>query len=598
MSMLEAAMRYAQMGLSVIPLHGKVPYFENWPDIATHNPEQIQRWWEQEPRANIGIATGRTSNVFVVDIDPRNGGEESADTLFSRHGRFPDTWTDITGSGGTHYYFRYPAFPVGNKTGIMPGVDIRGDGGQVVAPPSIHPETGKRYMWDGLREPWEEPVAEAPLWLLNLLAPPPQHEKFCLNGWQIPKGVQHHTLVSLAGAMRKMGLSDDEIFPSLMYVNQKRCQEPGPEKNVRAIAHSMMRYQPHDKGLQRQAATLWRLSREAEEALAKKQQAMTDRQKAMSPIDGLSLLTMDFGSVREVIDEVLYNGVTILAGPPKSGKSWLTLGMAIAVSTGGKFISKLNITSPGKVSYFALEETKRRTGTRLKVLKGDDEEAALQNIEFLYALSPMDKGGIQELDAYMETARPTLVIIDTLMAFVTGDRSTRRDIFRDDYREIQSLQVLAGKHDCSIVVVHHTNKAGGHGIQAVAGTHGVTAAADGIWTMQRQPERKALLEMTGREIEDKAFLMQLDIRDGIGWYALEEGDAVVLSQERHEIFSLLMDEGPLTPAQIATELGKNRGAIRMLLKRMRDAHILAPTGGRYKAVTGSEGDDEETGYSQ
>jgi len=147
---LEAALAYADLGLSVIPVRGKKPYFDNWPEAATADRETIRRWWIQNPHDNIGIATGSKGGVFVLDVDIKSGGRETYETLRTRHG-FPETWQSITGSGGSHLYFRYPNFPVANAAGIYPGIDIRGDGGQVVAPPSVHrirsaPTSGTGWM--------------------------------------------------------------------------------------------------------------------------------------------------------------------------------------------------------------------------------------------------------------------------------------------------------------------------------------------------------------------------------------------------------------------------------------------------------------------
>jgi hypothetical protein len=581
-SVLEAAIAYSTMGLCVIPLHGKKPYWENWPEVATTNKDQIRKWWTQEPRANVGIATGRKSNVFVVDIDPKNGGQDSAETWFSQHGRFPDTWKDITGSGGSHYYFRYPSFPVGNKVGLLPGIDIRGDGGQVVAPPSVHPDTKKIYVWDGLTDPWDdlEGLAEAPAWLLELLHPQERERgKVVSVPMQIPKGVQHQTLVSLAGNLRRLGLTACEMTPTLLEVNRNRCQEPGAEQNIRKIAESMMRYQPAERNLYSTAVQLWRLTRHAE----KEQQEVVER---MRPVDAWELIHKEIEPIKEIVEGLLHNGATILAGPPKAGKSWMTLGLAIGVACGGRFLSSKKVIRPGRVSYFALEETERRTAGRLKMLL-EHEDIALQNIEFLYSLKPMGAGGLAELDQYIGQANPTLVIIDTLMAFVTGESSSRRDVFRQDYQELKAIQELAGKHDTAILVVHHTNKIGGSGLQAVAGTHGVTAAVDSIWTVQRQPQRRAILKVEGREVEEQNMLIELELKQPIGWFVVEEGEAAESSRERQEIMFLLResDDG-MGPKELCAQIrGKSEAAVKMLLRRMMAEGLIIKNGrGKYTVV--------------
>lgn len=567
-TVLDAAIRYAAMGLSVIPLHGKKPYFEDWPNQATTNEPIIRKWWSQDPQANVGIATGRKSSLFVLDVDPKHGGQESLDALFAKHGRFESTWTATTGSGGTHYFFRYPAMEVGTKAGILPGLDIRGNGGQVVAAPSVHPDTNRRYLWDGLREPWDDPkgLAEAPPWLLEILAPRPKTSPISVP-LRIPHGVQHKTLVSLAGWMRRMGLSPDEIYPTLMKVNERRCEEPGPAENIRQIADSMVRYQPGDKNLFYVANEMWHLYADHNKQIAQ-------LKAGLLPIDGLSLLRSDMPPVREIIDGILYNGLTILAGPPKAGKSYLTLCMAISVASGGKFLGNKRISAPGRVSYFALEESKRRTASRLRQLTPDEGVEFAQNIEFLYAIKSLNSGGLADLDAYLGQSKPTLLILDTLMAFVTGDRNSRSDVFRRDYQELKSIQELAIKHETAIVVVHHTNKLGGDGVGAVAGTHGVTAAADCIWTMQRQPQRRAVLQVTGREVEDQALLLELELREPVGWFLVEQGEDVALSGERQIILDVLRDGTSKTPKQLASEIGKNPVNTRWLLRKMIEAGQL------------------------
>lgn len=572
----ESALMYAHLGLSVIPLHGKRPYFDNWYEVASKDDATIERWWTQNPTDNIGIATGTKSQVFVVDVDPRNGGEESIELLFNRHGKFPRTWEAVTGSGGRHYYFRMPNFAVGNVVGYHPGLDIKGTGGQVVCPPSIHPDTHKPYEWDGLNEITEEPLSEAPDWLLDSLrekGPKQQHVAIPLR---IPKGVQHHTLVSLAGRLRMMGMDETEIYCLLSKVNERRCEVPGPDKNIAAIAKSMSRYQPHERNLYSEANKLWRMTRHVET------QAEAERAE-MRPVDAMELMRKPIAAPKMIIGDLLHNGLTIVAGRPKSGKSWLSLQLALSVSSGGIFIGALPVDTPGRVGYFALEESESRTASRLHRLVAIPD-ISLQNIEFLYSIKPLMNGGLQQLEAYIAKTSPTLVIIDTLLALVRGQGGKRSDVLRNDYEEVSALQKLATKHGTAILVVHHTSKIGGDGIDAVAGTTGVTAAADCIWMLRRQPDKKALLEAKGREVEESSYLMELDLSGPIGWNTVATGDEAETSLERMEILELLIEQGAMKPARIAAELRKNGAAVRKLLQKMYAASsIVKNSDGSYVA---------------
>jgi hypothetical protein len=128
--MLEAARKYAERGWRVHPLHvgEKTPIAYRGVKDATTDIKQIEKWWETVPEANIGIATGPESGIFVLDVDPRNGGV----SLISEYGA-PDVFT---GGGGEHYYFKWPDGIGKLKGQLRPGVDIKGAGGYVLAPPS------------------------------------------------------------------------------------------------------------------------------------------------------------------------------------------------------------------------------------------------------------------------------------------------------------------------------------------------------------------------------------------------------------------------------------------------------------------------------
>lgn len=160
-----AALRYAQAALSVLPLlpGDKTPYLKGGYKIASRDKTVLARWWTQRADANVGIATGATSGILVLDIDPRNGGSTSLTDLLREHGELPPTWKVRTGGGGEHYYFRLPK-GVKVRSGVLAvGVDLKAEGGFVVAPPSIHP-SGAPYEWEC--EPCIDELADAPAWLL------------------------------------------------------------------------------------------------------------------------------------------------------------------------------------------------------------------------------------------------------------------------------------------------------------------------------------------------------------------------------------------------------------------------------------------------
>lgn len=184
---MKAAHVYAErLGWAVVPLHdvtagacscrkpdcpsaGKHPTLKGWQDIATSDLEQIHEWQRRYPAGNIGIATGTASGFFAFDVDPDHGGSDTLAAIVAEHGPMPVTPEQITGSGGRHYLFKLPTFAVTNKAtkGIGQGLDVRGNGGQIVVAPSRSFKGS--YRWVKGREPWSLPLADAPDWLLERL---------------------------------------------------------------------------------------------------------------------------------------------------------------------------------------------------------------------------------------------------------------------------------------------------------------------------------------------------------------------------------------------------------------------------------------------
>ena len=128
--------------------------------------DRVRRWWSVWPLANVGIVTGAVSGLVVLDVDPRHGGGDSLATLEAVHGPLPHTVEALTGGGGQHLYFCHPGVTVPSRP-VAPGLDVKGDGGLVVAPPSVH-VSGRPYAWEDGCAPDEVAPAEAPEWILTL----------------------------------------------------------------------------------------------------------------------------------------------------------------------------------------------------------------------------------------------------------------------------------------------------------------------------------------------------------------------------------------------------------------------------------------------
>ena len=219
---------------------------------ATTNPEQVRRWWGQWPDANIGVATGVRAGVMVVDVDAGKGGEESLVQLERDHGALPGTMAVSTANGGRHLYFQHPGGQVRNTVGTLgTGLDVRGDGGYVVAPPSSLGR-GRDYSWltpDGVGP------APAPGWLANLIAAGADHQgpvdvQTVLAG--LPEGQRDIGLFRMVCRLRRE--LDQESTTELALRAARACDPPfdedlAVEKVQRVYKRYPKQYRQTDRGM-------------------------------------------------------------------------------------------------------------------------------------------------------------------------------------------------------------------------------------------------------------------------------------------------------------------------------------------------------------
>jgi hypothetical protein len=239
--LLAAALAYAGLGWRVFPLapRSKRPIRRPGHRAATSDAQTIRTWWAVNPTCNIGLATG--AGLIVLDLDVAGG----LTWWMRQRALLPATATARTGSGGLHLFYQVPTDRVvRNSVGrIARGVDVRGEGGYIVAPPSIHP-SGRPYCWLPGRSPWEYPCASLPAALLARLIMPLKGGTAPATSSQIPVGTRNNTLTSLAGTMRRRNMSPAAITAALLVENATRCVPPLPLAEVHRIVTSVSRYLP------------------------------------------------------------------------------------------------------------------------------------------------------------------------------------------------------------------------------------------------------------------------------------------------------------------------------------------------------------------
>lgn len=308
-------------------------------------------------------------------------------------------------------------------------------------------------------------------------------------------------------------------------------------------------------------------------------QAANDNQPSAF-IDAQSLLGMKFDPVKYVIPGYVTEGLTILGGRPKLGKSWLALDFGIAVASGGRSLGV--DCEKGDALYLALEDNQRRLQDRLRVVLSPLKSLHpdLSRLALLTEAPKIDAGLIAALDAWRQSVdNPRLIIIDTL-AMVRPARKKTQDSYEADYAALSPLQKWAGTHRLAVVVVTHVRKMeASDPLEMISGTNGLTGAADSILVLNRDSEG-AKLYGRGRDIEEIEKAVRFE---GGKWSVLGAVEDVKRSGERREVLAALEDSlGPMAPAEVAKVIGKKVGNLNVLLGKMvKDGEVVKVSYGLY-----------------
>lgn len=302
---------------------------------------------------------------------------------------------------------------------------------------------------------------------------------------------------------------------------------------------------------------------------------------ALRIVSGYDLDRQDFPPINYVIPGFICEGVTLLAGKPKSGKSWMALDWALSIAAGGFAFGMIPVEQ-GDVLYLALEDNQRRLQKRQRQLLGDEPKPP--RIAFATECPTLDRGGLEGVRQWcLQAPRPLLIVVDVL-AKVRPEKRRDEGLYDADYRAIGMLKALAEEFRLSILVIHHTSKRTDalDAFDNVSGTTAMTGAVDTALILQSSTEGPKLYGR-GRDIEEFEKAVRFDQVTG-RWSVLGNADEVRLSGERKAVLDVLHSATALMgPGEIAAAVGKPPDAIRQLLVRMTNAgDVIKEERGRYR----------------
>jgi hypothetical protein len=542
MTLLDLALEYASQGWPVFPceVRGKQPlakHGETWMAVhgvldATTETTKLREWWEVEPEANIGGATGFVADA--LDIDSKEA-MERVSALFGEHDLDVRALPRAqTGGGGRHVFFEPSG--LGNRAGVIEGVDWRGKGGYVVLPGSLHPN-GNPYRWIKRMAP-----APLPDFLVELLqkrasmpAPPSAAETLASAPQKYIKaaidseleklraaapGIRNDTLNKAAYALGKMvgaGWISQGRAEANLKLGADACglEEPEVSRTIRSgledgIAHPREAVPEGSGGEIRHGGQ--KDSEEPHAAQGEAPGAPPPKPASKDERGRLRLMSAaDFMAIPDVEPDwlveglLIAGGLSLIAAKPKVGKSVLARNLAAAVASGHSFLDRA--VKPGTVIYLAHEEKEAEVRRHFRKLGITGDEALFIHI------GGIGTGALIELSGAVYEHHPVLVVIDPLFKFTRA-----KDV--SDYAEITAvldpLLLLARDADFHLTLVHHAPKQERESGDDVLGSTAIFGTVDALVKLRRKRDDSRVIDSIQRYGKDlPESVLRLDEDSGL-----------------------------------------------------------------------------------
>lgn len=566
---LEVALGLAADGWNVFALAGgKVPFAGSHGYLDASTDPEVVGAAMARPGAvpAIAIPEGRV----VVDVDPRNGGTCEAVGLDAAD-------ADVrTPGGGWHFYFESDGLRLRN--GVLPGIDLKAKGSYVVAPGAVLPD-GRAY--EGRAAVKVMPADTARI-LGDALA---RRSERAASGELRELGTRDDILALLGRYARIEPQSEAVYFAMLTAArNEGRILDldesrPWRNEDLRALAREASKWTPSEDARREE------LGRELYESYLRFKKGWgagrASADMSLVTIAAKELLAREFRPLVEPVPGLVTEGLGMLIGGPKKGKSWLAYQFAVAVATGGEVLGREALK--GDVLYLALEDGERRAQGRIRtVLRhvGSPWPADAAALDVAFNAERGDALVAQVEDWVDGHGDARLVIVDTLQK-IRPSSSGKRNQYELDVEDLGRVLAVSQRHPgLAILLVHHDRKQeAADFLDSASGTHGITGSVDTALVLKRdRHQAQGTLEVTGRDVREDLIHLAYDESDPY-WTIDPMGG---LKDEQLEAYRWLEANGPAGPTAIGEVLGMDKSNTHRMLKGLVDRRMLTVDRGMYR----------------
>lgn len=568
--LLESALEYCRQGFSVIPLQprGKKPLVE-WTEYYTRKAteEEIREWWTKQPNANIGLVTGEISGMVVVDVDVHRGGDPKR--VFDLA---PTNMISRTGQGGYHLLYAYDNSLSRNKVGKN-GVDVRSNGGQIVAPPSIHPN-GIPYEWykKGKLGRVTRPLISY-IDLPSMGAGEEGNSRWLADALLgVGSGSRNDTCAKLAGYYAGKGIPKDVAIIMLSTWDSNNSPPLGINEitiTVDSVYRTAYRHNP----VQQQNTT-----------------------PATFNVVGLDEYMVEYGdnAVTWIVPDWLPNQtITFVTSPPGTFKTWMLLDLAVSVASGTDFLGRFPIENKGPVLLIQQEDhhggLAERIGTiinsRYNMLIDSNKQSEFE--VFIPPKIPIyihpdrqlkfsDPAVMDKLEEQIEKLQPRVVIIDPLYSAAETD-----DYMAKSASQMFRLKMLRDKYGCTFIIAHHKKKkAEGNEREGLWGSQFLNAFLETGWQVRSISETGIAVRRHFKvKKESTEIQLNFEINTEIYPYGYKvDADEDIPTEKEVSIVDLLTARGPMSVSDIAKELNVHRTTITRRIKAMEEDGVIMRDG--------------------